>query len=195
MNDSHGRKRQKYTGKKVKEDFEVMMPHFLKITIYTKSTSVCLTQSHIQNHRKMSKYYICGSIPSYSCNSGIAYWASLCDLWHELRQWPHTKGFAMKESEWINLYSQHMSPWLVEVKPTITSFLNSYTSCSASSIWWFQKLQKVDSALAMNPISNNFPCQINVKCFFKEKIIHKLSQPHLFLPNVCGLSVSSSPLL
>lgn len=40
-------------------------------------------------------------------------------------------------------------------------FPQLYASCSTSSNWWLPQLQKVDSALALNLISNNFSCQIN----------------------------------
>lgn len=65
MKDLHRRKEQKYMGmKEIREEFRVVMPHFLKTMVYHKSTSMSFALGHIQNHGKMSKYYICGTLSS-----------------------------------------------------------------------------------------------------------------------------------
>lgn len=160
-------KGKKNMGKKeIKEEFRVVMPHFLKITIYPKSTSMCFAQSHIQNHRKMSKYYICGSLPSYSSSSSIVYWASLWDLWYELR--PHwTKCFITMTPQqgFCNERIRMDTPLLPTHEPVAGGCKIHHNQFSQllHFLLYFQhlELQKVDSFLPLNPISNNFPCQIN----------------------------------
>lgn len=152
--------------KEITEEFRVEMPHLLKIMVYPKSTSMCFVRGHIQNHRKMSKYCISGSLPSYcsSSRSSIVHWAPKCDLWYELRShWTKCYIMVALHQGFCCILLWMDTPLLTTCELTAdgckTSFLNSYSSCSTSSNWW--QLQKVDSALALNFISNIFSCQIN----------------------------------
>lgn len=76
----HGRKGKKNMGKKeIKKEFRIVMPHFHKIIVYSKSAYMCFPQGHIQTHRKMSKHHILRAF----LHSSTVFWTPLWDLRYE----------------------------------------------------------------------------------------------------------------
>lgn len=58
------RKEKKTIGKKdtINKEFRIVMPHFHKTIVYSKSACMCFAQGHIQKQWKISKYHTCESL-------------------------------------------------------------------------------------------------------------------------------------
>lgn len=96
-------------------------------------------------------------------------WAPLWDLWYEPR--PHwTKCCINKDFSWVvfqwknqNGHNSTLNTWPMtkECKTHHNQFFHLLCFLPFFQHWWLQQLQKVDSALAFNLVSNKYSIQIN----------------------------------